>query len=68
MLDYRIQQLFKGSSEGSDVSNDEENKAGENKADAEVAKKQAGNKRTVQGKLEMLCWWKEHRDGQTTVA
>ncbi|GJR42226.1 hypothetical protein Tco_1310329 [Tanacetum coccineum] len=42
-LDYRIQQLSKGSNEGSDVSNDEENKAGENKADAEVAKKQAGN-------------------------
>ncbi|GKD55931.1 retrovirus-related pol polyprotein from transposon TNT 1-94, partial [Tanacetum coccineum] len=48
MLDYRIQQLSKGSSEGSvqDVSNDEENKAEENKADAEVAEKQARNVQT----------------------
>ncbi|GJY43534.1 retrovirus-related pol polyprotein from transposon TNT 1-94 [Tanacetum coccineum] len=53
MLDYRIQQLSKGSSEGSvqDVSNDEENKAEENKAeenkaDAEVAEKQVGNVQT----------------------
>ncbi|GJV69730.1 hypothetical protein Tco_1485239 [Tanacetum coccineum] len=38
MLDYRIQQLSKGSSEGSvqDVYNHEENKPGENKVDAEV--------------------------------
>ncbi|GKB06685.1 retrotransposon protein, putative, unclassified [Tanacetum coccineum] len=52
MLDYRIQQLSKGSSEGSDnevqdVSNDDENKAEENKADAEVAEKQAGNVQTI---------------------
>nr|GEY46559.1 retrovirus-related Pol polyprotein from transposon TNT 1-94 [Tanacetum cinerariifolium] len=76
MLDYRIQKLSKGSSEGSgiipevpgelkdnfgssssslsgfddevqDVSSDEENKANENKADAEVVEKQAGNKQPV---------------------
>ncbi|GKD78632.1 hypothetical protein Tco_1341253, partial [Tanacetum coccineum] len=33
MFDYIIKQLSKGSSEGSDVSNDEENKAEENKAE-----------------------------------
>ncbi|GJS77243.1 retrovirus-related pol polyprotein from transposon TNT 1-94 [Tanacetum coccineum] len=38
MLDHRIQQLSK------DVSSDEENKAEENKSDAKVAEKQAGNK------------------------
>ncbi|GJU91395.1 hypothetical protein Tco_1303818 [Tanacetum coccineum] len=45
MLDYRIQQLSNGSSEGSvqDVSNNEENKAKENKVDAEVVEKQAGS-------------------------
>ncbi|GKE51783.1 hypothetical protein Tco_1486939 [Tanacetum coccineum] len=52
MLDYRIQQLFKGSSEGSDFysdeeNKDEENKDEENKVDAEVAKKQAGNEQLV---------------------
>ncbi|GKC32282.1 hypothetical protein Tco_1039576 [Tanacetum coccineum] len=48
MLDYRIQQLSKGSSEGSvqDIFNDEENKAEENKAVAEVVEKQAGNVQT----------------------
>ncbi|GKA19545.1 hypothetical protein Tco_0699460 [Tanacetum coccineum] len=53
MLDYKIQQLSKCSSKGSvqDVSNDEENKAEENKPDAEVAEKQAGN---VQTSLTML--------------
>ncbi|GJW88269.1 hypothetical protein Tco_0163609 [Tanacetum coccineum] len=90
-----------------DVSNDEENKAEENKANAEVAKKQAGNVQTsltlssaeleIQSmvdvpihqedptvqrtqlidtvismtdsdKLRNVGWWKEHRDGQTTVA
>nr|GEZ52275.1 hypothetical protein [Tanacetum cinerariifolium] len=116
-----------------DVSNNEENKAEENKADAEVAKKQARNVQTsltlssfklktqsmvdvpihqedlavqrtllidtdismvtekqhqhphhqphklkfkcvrplarkiCQEKLRMLCWWKEHKDGQTIV-
>ncbi|GJS89252.1 hypothetical protein Tco_0771888 [Tanacetum coccineum] len=105
MLDYRIQQLFNSSSEGSDISNDEENKAEENKANAEVVEKQARNiqtsltmsssklktqsmhqhphhqphklkfkcvrplaRKTVQEKLGMLCWLKEHKDGQTTVA
>ncbi|GJW53219.1 hypothetical protein Tco_0097304 [Tanacetum coccineum] len=43
MLDYRIQQLSKFQ----DVSNDEENKDGENKADAEVVEKQAGNEQQV---------------------
>ncbi|GJR11433.1 hypothetical protein Tco_0794085 [Tanacetum coccineum] len=43
MLDYRIQQIYKCLSEGSDVSSNEENKAEENKADAEVVEKQAGN-------------------------
>nr|GEX21998.1 hypothetical protein [Tanacetum cinerariifolium] len=76
MLDYRIQKLSKGSSEGSgiipevpdelkdnfgssssslsgsddevqDVSSDEENKADENNADAEVVEKQAGNEQPV---------------------
>ncbi|GKA17068.1 hypothetical protein Tco_0696905 [Tanacetum coccineum] len=109
MIDYIIQQLSKGSSEGSvqDVSNDEENKVEVNKADAELAENQAGN---VQTSLTLSCaeleihsmvdvpihqedpvvqrtplidtiisitdskklrnagWWKEHRDGQTTIA
>ncbi|GJT41945.1 retrovirus-related pol polyprotein from transposon TNT 1-94 [Tanacetum coccineum] len=49
MIDYRIQQLFKGSSKGSvqDFYSDEENKDEENKVDAEVAKKQAGNEQLV---------------------
>ncbi|GKD58353.1 hypothetical protein Tco_1295862 [Tanacetum coccineum] len=48
-LVYIIQQLSKGSSEGSvqDVYNGEENKAEENKADAKVVEKQAGNKQPV---------------------
>ncbi|GKB86386.1 retrovirus-related pol polyprotein from transposon TNT 1-94 [Tanacetum coccineum] len=45
MLDYRIQQLSKSSSEGSDII-PEENKTEENKVDAEVAEKQAGNVQT----------------------
>ncbi|GJV70873.1 retrovirus-related pol polyprotein from transposon TNT 1-94, partial [Tanacetum coccineum] len=53
MLDYKIQQLSKGLSEGSvqGVSNDEENKAEENKPDAEVTEKQVGN---VQTSLTLL--------------
>nr|GEV28428.1 retrovirus-related Pol polyprotein from transposon TNT 1-94 [Tanacetum cinerariifolium] len=47
MLDYRIQQISKGSSEASDIFSDEENKAEENKADAEVVEKQAGNEQPV---------------------
>ncbi|GKB21482.1 retrovirus-related pol polyprotein from transposon TNT 1-94 [Tanacetum coccineum] len=48
MLDYRIQQLSKSPCEGSvqDVSNDEETKAEENKADGEVIEKQVGNVQT----------------------
>ncbi|GKA31057.1 hypothetical protein Tco_0717362 [Tanacetum coccineum] len=86
MLDYRIQQLFKGSSEGSsinlEVPDEPKNNFGSSstslsESDDEVQdvysdeenKSDGGcsHSKTVQVKLEMLCWWEDKRDGLQTA-